>query len=408
MASVARRQRREHERAQRKAARKLGLRGAPHVGGDLSPADIRALEAELSKQAGGPVRVSLIPKATPRELRTGGGPTRFAIQTLPPLAGRWQTSYPIREFMASLLAGLRELGFDAELTPYGETAGRRPIVLGGSALRVMGHADPPGNAILFNFKQASYSPMELLGAETLELLQRHPVWDFSPENVDLLRQVGVAARLVLPGYAPCLEHLPPATEDIDAVFMGILSPRRQRALDALRARGVNVVAPAAPKRGTERGMCFGPLRDQLIARGKIVLNISAQGGGSFESIRVSHLLANGKFVLSETAANNPWPGGYAVADYDALADRCVHYLAHADERTQIAARGRELFRADRMSDRLRPLLEELGVTPTRSPTTSDAGVFDEVDRYLGAVEPDIGKYLMTELPAEAALVRGAA
>jgi hypothetical protein len=48
---------------------------------------------------------------------------------------------------------------------------------------------------------------------------------------------------------------------------------------------------------------YGQARDALVARARIQLNVHYYEAKVFEVVRVSYLLANGRFVVSETGAD---------------------------------------------------------------------------------------------------------
>jgi hypothetical protein len=76
-----------------------------------------------------------------------------------------------------------------------------------------------------------------------------------------------------------------------------------------------------------------------------------------EQVRVSYLLNNGCFVLSEDAPHNPYEGCMVTVPYGELVDRCLHYLRHPEERERVAREGQARFARRPMVEYLRPVLE---------------------------------------------------
>ncbi|HTE39335.1 MAG TPA: hypothetical protein VK629_00810 [Steroidobacteraceae bacterium] len=181
------------------------------------------------------------------------------------------------------------------------------------------------------------------------------VWDYSESNLPFLKQLGCGHVKHIPlGYAASLERIPRLSErDIDILFFGSLSPRRQRVLDNLASKWrVKVLFGA-----------YGKTRDQEIARAKMVLNLHQFDTPQLEQIRLSYLLNNKCFVVSERADVDPYDGGVVFCEYDKIIECCETYLAPGmeSERERIAAKGYERLLAVPTADALREAL--MGVCP---------------------------------------------
>lgn len=241
------------------------------------------------------------------------------------------------EVAESVHHGLARLGYDVVRAVNADVRGRRLIVLGANLLP--SHpVDLPPDSILYNLEQvAPDSPW--MNPEAFELLRRHTVWDYSPANVRALAELGIEARHVPIGYAPVLSRIRPAQEDVDVLFYGSVNERRRLVLRALAARGLKV--------RVAHGV-YGPARDALIARSRLVLNLHYYESRVFEIVRVSYLLANRRAVVSERGLDPeleaPFESGVAFADYDELADRCVELVADPGARRALAAAGFEVMR----------------------------------------------------------------
>jgi len=169
----------------------------------------------------------------------------------------------------------------------------------------------------------------------LHFLKHAPqVWDYSLSNLAYLQARGYRNVLRIPlGYSARLERINHAdVRDIDVLFYGSPNDRREKIINDLLARG----AKAEIHFGK-----YGAERDALIGRAKIVLNIHQFDSPVLEEARISFLLNNRCFVVSEVGEYDPYAGGVVYADYNNLADCCMSYLAPGMEtnRAQIAERG---------------------------------------------------------------------
>ncbi len=119
------------------------------------------------------------------------------------------------------------------------------------------------------------------------------VWDCVEVNAKKL-----GATYVPIGYHPSMTRFAPAAvQDIDVLMYGCMNERRSKLLQELADRGLHVVHIS--------GM-YGAERDAVIARAKVVLNVSFNGEGAWPSHRAAHLVSNGVFMLSEDMPD-AWP-----------------------------------------------------------------------------------------------------
>lgn len=260
-----------------------------------------------------------------------------------------------REAIDALHFGLLELGIDAPVRENHLEPGTPALLFGAHHLAPASAQQLPADTILYNFEQLREG-YPWYREPYLSLLRRHRVWDFSAHNVEHLRRGGIApaARHVPVGYVPQLERVARTDEDVDVLFFGIVTERRQRVLDALAHAGLKVVAL--------RGV-FGAERDLWIARARIVLNLRHTEGGLFESLRVLYLLANRKAVVTEAPAagelDAEFENGLLATPYEGLVQACAQLAADPDRRATVAARGYAVVTAPhlRMAETLRALPE---------------------------------------------------
>ena len=259
---------------------------------------------------------------------------KYAVVTISPPG--YQPIAAFQEVSENVYFGLRTLGYDVTLSTDFEE-GRQAVVFGANVLGVYPKKLPEG-AILYNFEQIGSAALPE-GSPVLDIMRRHAVWDYSEVNVRRLAALGIAAKHVPVGYSPELTKIPHVTEDIDVLFYGSVNERRRKVLDALRERGLRV---------EEVFGTYGEIRDALIARSKIVLNMHYYETKIFEMPRVMYLLANRRFIVSEYGLDTEekiFEGGVIFAEYENLAKTCTKYLALPEDRAVIALRGQEILKS---------------------------------------------------------------
>jgi SAM-dependent methyltransferase len=154
-----------------------------------------------------------------------------------------------------------------------------------------------------------------------------------------LRAAGVGSVRYVPiGYVPELSRIGPVAEDIDVLFYGSVSSRRQAILDELKTRGFNV----AQLDGT-----YGEERDRVIARAKIVLTIHRTEAKAFEIVRAAYLLTNFKAVVAEcgpdTVVEADIREAFRGVPYAGLVAACAALVPDEAARRTLATRGHEVF-----------------------------------------------------------------
>jgi hypothetical protein len=260
---------------------------------------------------------------------------RLAVVT--PDSAQWFHVRAFDEVAEVIRAGLIALGIDCERSVGRLAEGRTNIVFGA-------HLLPPGtvlpdDAVVYNLEQIVDGAMWVT-PRYLELLRRHRVWDYSARNCSALEHLGVQRPVHVPiGHAPSLERIAPAREDIDVLFYGAYNARRLTLLARLEQRGWSVAR--------SNGI-YGEERDALVARARIVLNVHYYEQSRLEVPRCFYLMANGRFILSETspdAAETGLDPGIAFATYEGMEDACARYLERPEERSRVAAAARDLLRA---------------------------------------------------------------
>ena len=215
------------------------------------------------------------------------------------------------EVVAGLQFGFWELGHSVPIVNEPQPGS---LVIGAN---IVPNIYYPDDCIIFNLEQAGGS---WFNDAYKSLLKNHIVWDYSQKNVDALAKMGID-RVVKCGigYASNLLMIPQNVEkDIDVLFYGSINQHRDRILRELEETGLKVV---------RLFNCYGAERDQIIARSKIVLNLHYYPQQIFEIVRVSYLLANHCFVVSEDSPEID-KGQYGIPMYPAedIAKACISWI----------------------------------------------------------------------------------
>jgi SAM-dependent methyltransferase len=327
----------------------------------------------------------------------------------------------LREVAETLVYGLRHSGRQAGLAVNGVDRGAVNIVLNSHLLGEDASQSLPPDTILYNFEQV-HGDSEWMKPIYVGLVRRHVTWDYSRRNVAAWQRYVPDARVLhVPlGYAPELTRIAGGADDVDVLFYGSMNERRERVLEALEDKGVRVVNAYGK---------FGPERDALIARAKLVLNMHFYESKVFEMPRVAYLLANRKAMVCEvdgdTDIEDDLRDAVAGVPRDELVDRCVALLGDAAARQRLAERGFALFRSreqarildDALGARVLAGHPEAAALPARLNAGSGKGwridsLNVDIDRkwrpdlvadlgtLLPAAEPvDLGRYGRRPLPA---------
>lgn len=203
----------------------------------------------------------------------------------------------------------------------------------------------PSNCIIVNMEQLGKDQL-WSDNKYIDLLKKYPVWDYSTSNIEQLANLGITKVKKLEiGYTLSLETCQPKNiQDIDVLFFGALNKRRRDILSKLKSIGYKVHFSAN---------LFGTTRDVMIARSKIVLNIHYYESKILEVVRISHLLANKKCVISERGCednvNKVWEEGVVLCDYDEIVSNVMIYLFSDERRKNQERKAYEFIRKHPLS-----------------------------------------------------------
>jgi hypothetical protein len=224
---------------------------------------------------------------------------------------------------------LGSLGFSCDIAVNDLAKDRINIILGWHLV--------PSDEILstvryipYQLEQLSESSWNAFTEQQKKILHNaFVVWDYSRENKAFLKRNGIEASLVPVGYHEGLELVPQIPEKpIDVLFYGSTCERRNTIITSLSKNpGVKVQSLFG---------VYGKKRDELIGRSKIILNIHFYPSKILEAVRISYLVNNKCFVISESSEINPYNRiALPMVPYEQLARACIEFLKKENEREQI-------------------------------------------------------------------------
>jgi len=253
------------------------------------------------------------------------------------------------EVALCLQEALQQMGHRCDVIKAPEFHHDVIIVLGGHLLDRNWHYSGTAKFIFYNLEQSE----RLTGAYT-DILRRHVVWDYSMTNIAALEKLGIKAGYCEIGYMSALtkiDNLPPQNQDIEVLFYGSVNKYRKKILEDLLKNGIKTVSLFG---------VYGTLRDDFIARSKIILNMHFYEGKLFELVRCSYVMANRKCIVSEFGQEPELEQKYykaiAFADYDNLIDKITHLLADDALRTSFEKQAFDVFSQRSQVDILRNIL----------------------------------------------------
>jgi len=200
-----------------------------------------------------------------------------------------------KEVIDTVAWGLEQLGHQVSYGINQIVADARNVVFGGQLLGESEIGRVPPTTIFYNFEQLN--PLWKPGDRYEAYASKFQIWDYSPFNLTSWNRAEprLPVKIVPVGFAPVLVRIPPAAvQDIDVLIYGLPNQWRLGAFSELAMRGLSCMFFSG---------LYGPGRDGLIARSKIVLNVSLYTEERiFEVVRVSYLMANRKAVVAHIDA----------------------------------------------------------------------------------------------------------
>lgn len=269
---------------------------------------------------------------------------RFSICIVKP--ANYTHSLCFMEVALLLKFSLESLGFSCEVVLNSLDPDKTNIVLGSNLLRFeagLCHC----RYIIFQLEQLD-SKEGWFNPEVEKIVKNaHDVWDYSETNISFLKDLNIEAKHLPIGYHEKLECIQPSSkQDIDVLFYGSLNERRQVVLNTLSQKcSVKHLFNV-----------YGEERDHNIARSRIVLNMHYYEKQIMETVRISYLLNNKCFFVSEESEINPNRRQGVYVPYDKLVDTCMYYLEKPEERKEKALRAYGDFKKDLMTRNLQRVL----------------------------------------------------
>ena len=258
-----------------------------------------------------------------------------------------------------LAVGLERLGLPVRVAVNEFLRDGTNIVLAAHNLDAGLVGELPSGTIVYNTEMVV--PTSPFVDAMLPFVRAFETWDYSAANLRAWAALGAGerVRLVRPAYLPSYTTVElDAPRDVDVLFYGWPSPRRDLAVGALREAGLDV--------RTLFGVHGDELR-QWIARCRIVLNVHHRENAVFEFARLSTALANRRCFVTEAGGEEDvdpalLPGFVrgAVAELPGL---CRGLIDDPARRESIARTGFERYTA---TDFSRELANALGIEVPRA------------------------------------------
>lgn len=264
--------------------------------------------------------------------------------------------YGYMEIIQSIEWGLQELGHTVTYALNNANPEAINIIFGAQVLPLDFLDRLPKDTIIYNFEQLRGLSKEQIRPEIHFYSNRFKVWEYSPSNQTAWEMLGTKNVRVVPiGYAPILTRIPkPPLQDIDVLIYGLTGEKRLNIFHQLSQAGLSVIYASG---------FYGDVRDHLIARSKIVLNINLYDFSQiFEVARVSYLLANKKAVIGtldpDTYVERDLLEAVKFVTPDKIVESCLDLLTYDYERNALEQKGFNTFEKRNIRDILQTALDE--------------------------------------------------
>jgi hypothetical protein len=249
-------------------------------------------------------------------------------------------TFAFLELAQLLHFGIRSLNFDSKLSLNQIYTDATNIVIGAHLLDVSRISQLPKNSIILNTEQLDGINIAWL-TPILQFAKHFSLWDYSLKNISKLNDLGFnKVKFLELGYQSELQRIPKSSlQDIDVLFYGSMNPRREKIIAELREHDLNVHVSFA---------VYGPQRDELISRSKVVLNHHYYDTEIYEVVRSSYLINNAKLVVSEvnpsTSIDNRYLESVYPAKYEELAATCSKLVCDTSLRNELEEKALSTFR----------------------------------------------------------------
>jgi len=246
------------------------------------------------------------------------------------------------EVIKTLIWGLRCYGHEVSYAVNQARPDARNLVLGANMAPQNFIDLLPDDSIIYNLEQVSgMATLPLMKERLVALSRKFTIWDYSDVNIVGWRGLNPDCRVahVPIAYAPALSCIPKAEEqDIDALIYGGPGESRLKIFSDLCLAGLSVVFVFG---------LYDKARDDLIARSKLVLNISHSVATVFSIVRTSYLLANRKAVIADAKPDmiieSDLAGALKFTTLDDFVEVCRYYAQDDQARAALEEAGFEVF-----------------------------------------------------------------
>ena len=217
--------------------------------------------------------------------------------------------------------GLEELGHTVSIQMFTFNPGSLNIVMPAVLYPVDALAALPSTTVFYNTEDLQYQPPEKQRVILEILAQGFPVWDYARRNLAWYAARGVSGRVkhVPLGYASTSDRVirrPWEERTIDVLFYGKLTQRRVDVVAALMATKLTVGIFSH---------AYGALRDDLMSRAKLILNVPAVDAFVAECPRATFAASNQKICVAERPAYSldpAWEAAIVYVPYREIVGTC--------------------------------------------------------------------------------------
>jgi hypothetical protein len=249
-------------------------------------------------------------------------------------------TYAFLELAQLLHFGIKSLNLRSKLSLNQICPDSTNIVIGAHLLDTSHISQLPKNSIILNTEQLDSINIAWL-TPILQFAKNFSVWDYSLKNISKLNDLGFyKVKFLELGYQSELQRIPKKSpQNIDVLFYGSMNPRREKVIAELRAHDLNVHVAFA---------IYGPQRDELISRSKVVLNHHHYDSEIYEVVRTSYLINNAKLVVGEvnpsTSIDTHYLTSIYPAKYEELAASCSKLVRNEILRIDLENKALSTFR----------------------------------------------------------------
>ena len=249
-------------------------------------------------------------------------------------------TYAFLELAQLLHFGITSLNLRSKLSLNQIYTDSTNIVIGAHLLDVSHISQLPKNSIILNTEQLDGINIAWL-TPILQFAKNFSVWDYSLKNISKLNDLGFyKVKFLELGYQSELQRIPKKSrQNIDVLFYGSMNPRREKVIAELRAYDLNVHVAFA---------IYGPQRDELISRSKVVLNHHHYDSEIYEVVRTSYLINNAKLVVGEvnpsTSIDTHYLTSIYPAKYEELSASCYKLVRDDALRNELEDKALSTFR----------------------------------------------------------------